>query len=112
MAKKANRGRADREQFWRDLIARQKPSGQSIQEFCHSEGVSSPAFYSWRKRLRSANGKPRSQFLPVQVLTEAAESAPGRIEIVLDGGKRVRVEPGFDEQSLRSVLAVLEQSPC
>jgi UDP-N-acetylmuramyl tripeptide synthase len=50
--------------------------------------------------------------VPVQVLTEGAAAAPGRIEIVLNGGKRVRVEPGFDPQALEDVLAVLEHQPC
>ena len=40
MAKRATRRRADREQFWSDLIGRQQRSGQSIREFCDAEGVS------------------------------------------------------------------------
>ncbi len=112
MAKKAKRSRANREQFWRDLIERQRQSGQSICEFCESEVVSQPAFYSWRKRLQSANGRARSRFVPVQVLTEATVASPGRIEIVLDCGKRVRIEPGFDGETLQGVLKVLEQQSC
>jgi len=112
MAKRATRRRADREQFWRDLIQRQQQSGQSIREFCDSEGVSQPSFFSWRKRLRAQNGQPQSRFLPVQIEMPGSLTSAGRIEIVLDGGKQVRVEPGFDRQALRDVLAVLEQQPC
>ena len=112
MAKKARRNRTDSEQFWRDLIERQQRSGQSIRAFCDSEWVSQPSFFSWRKRLHLGNGKARSRFVPVQVLTEELAASPGRIEIVLAGGQRVHVEPGFDEQTLRSVLRVLERSPC
>ena len=112
MAKRARRRRADREQFWRDLIGRQQRSGQSIREFCDSEGVSQPSFFSWRKRLRLHCGQAGSRFLPVQIEMPRSLTSGGRIEIVLDGGQRVRVEPGFDAQALRDVLAVLEQQPC
>ena len=112
MAKKAKRSRVDREQFWRDLIERQQHSGQSIREFCDWEGVSQPSFYSWRRRLQSANGKPRSPFVPVQVQTEGPAAAPGQIEIVLEDGRCIRVGPGVDRQTLEDVLAVLEQQRC
>lgn len=112
MAKIVTRRRSDREQFWRDLIGRQEQSGQSIREFCDSEGVSQPSFFSWRKRLRSQNGQAESRFLPVQIEMPDSLTSAGRIEIVLDGGKRVLVERGFDGQTLRDVLAVLERPPC
>lgn len=101
MAKKAKRSRAGREEFWRDLIERQQQSGQSIREFCDDEKVSQPSFFSWRKRLRSENARPKSRFLPVQIDLADSVASPGRIEILLDGGKRVRVEPGFDPQAWR-----------
>ena len=112
MAKRATRRRADREQFWRDLIGRQQQSGQSIRELCDSQGISQPSFFSWRKRLRAQNGQAESRFVPVQIEIPDSLASAGRIEIVLDGGKQVRVEPGFDRQTLRDVLAVLERSPC
>ena len=112
MAKRVTRRRADREQFWRDLIWRQQQSGQSVQAFCDSQGVLSPSFYSWRKRLNESNGGPTAQFVPVQVERELAPVTPGRIEVRLTNGTCVRVEPGFDPQALRDVLAVLEPQPC
>lgn len=110
MSSKGRRNRGDREQFWRDLIQRQRHSGQSIRAFCESQGVSAPSFFSWRKRL--SQDRPRSQFVPVQIDVESASAPPGRIEIRLNEGTCVRVEPGFDAQSLRDVLAVLEPPPC
>jgi hypothetical protein len=38
--------------------------------------------------------------------------AAGGVEIVLGGGRTVRVPPGFDRQTLADVLAVLEAPPC
>ena len=74
MAKPATRRRTDREQFWRDLIRRQQQSGQSIQAFCDSQGVSSPSSCSWRKRLNESNGRPTAQFVPDQWLQTHPEA--------------------------------------
>lgn len=112
MSKKAKGSRSEREQFWRDLIERQQHSGQSIREFCDDEGVSQPSFFSWRKRLRSENARPKSRFLPLQIDVTDSVASSGRIEILLNGGQRVRIEPGFDRRTLEDVLAVLEQQPC
>jgi len=112
MGKQPQQSRIEREQFWRGLIRRQQQSGQSIQAFCDSQGVSSPSFYSWRKRLNASNGRPTAQFVPVQVERESAQVTPGQIEIRLPDGTCVGVESGFDPQALRDVLAALERQPC
>ena len=113
MPKRATRRRANREQFWRDLIRQQRQSGQSIQAFCESQGVSSPSFYSWRKRLNESNGRPTTQFVPVQIEQKTALPAyQWRIEVRLTNGTCVRVEPGFDPQALQDVLTVLERQQC
>ena len=113
MVRQPKRNRAEREQFWRGLIERQQKSDQSIRSFCDAQGVSSPSFYSLRKRLKESNGMPTAQFVPIQLEQEAAPPAPqGRIEVQLTDGTCVRVEPGFDAQALRDVLAVLEDRLC
>ena len=102
----------EREQFWRDLIARQQRGEQSIAAFCRTHGVSQPSFFSWRKRLRLHRAAPRSPFVPVQIdlTSPLAHAAP--IEIVLRSGACVRVSHGCDRQMLETVLAVLEPPPC
>lgn len=107
MAKTAAR---PREQFWRDLIARQPRSGQSVAAFCRTHGVSQPSFFSWRRRLRLHRAP--SAFVPVQIdlTSPLAHAAP--IEIVLRSGACVRVSHGCDRQTLETVLAVLEPPPC
>jgi len=96
----------------RHLIGRQQQSGLSICAFCDAEGVSQPSFFSWRKRLRSQQRQTKPQFVPVEIAMPDALTSAGHIEIVLAGGRRVRVAPGFDEQALKSVLAILEQPSC
>lgn len=46
---------AQREIEWRDRLVRQVASGQSIAEFCRSEGITEGTFYGWRARLRARN---------------------------------------------------------
>ena len=87
MGKQPKRSRIEREQFWRGLIRRQQQSGQSIQEFCDSQGVSSPSFYSRRKRLNESNGRPTTQFVPVQVERELAAPA-GTVAVGVRGAPR------------------------
>jgi hypothetical protein len=90
------------------------------------------AFYAWRRELarrrqerqalraarRQAHAGPNTtlaepvRFLPVQVAAEKVAEDPRGVEILLDAGRTIRVRPGFDRQTLRDVLAVLEASPC
>lgn len=104
--------RHDREQFWRDLIARQPRSGQSVAAFCRAHGVSQPSFFAWRKRLRLHSDAPPSPFVPVQIDLSSPLAHPAPIEIALRSGTCVRVRPGCDRQTLETVLAALEPPPC
>ena len=56
------------------------------------------------------------QFLPVAVLGSTAanhsQAVSATIVVVLPGGSRIVVTPGFDAETLRRVVAVLEDRPC
>ena len=100
--------RGEREQFWRQFIRDQQRSGSSIKAFCRSRGVAEPSFFAWRKKLAlTRRAEAQDDFVAVRVTREPIGRA-GNIEIVLDRGRSVRVEPGFDRQVLRDILAVLE----
>lgn len=66
--------------------------------------------------LQPAHARPT--FVPVRVVATAAQHlacADGTgmaFEVVLHGGRVVRVPAGFDAASLRQLLAVLEERPC
>jgi hypothetical protein len=102
----------EREQYWRDLIAQQQRSRQSIAAFCRAQGISQPSFFSWRKRLRLHRGQPASPFVPIQIDLPGSLAHPAPIEILLSSGTCVRVRSGCDRQMLETVLAVLEPPPC
>ncbi len=93
---------------WKGLIGEQGGSGQTAAAFCQDRGLRVSQFYGWRKRLQKSSAR---QFLEVQVMRTptAPPAGPGRaIEVCLAGGQRVRVEPGFDANHLRAVVAALE----
>jgi transposase-like protein len=121
-----------KEQFWRRMFARWTGSGLSITAFCEDAGLSQQSFYRWRRVLRertsragqqrrpppeaAANGKAPSRtaqplplFVPLAVDTAAAAAV---LEVVVHGGRVVRVPAGFDAPTLAQLLAVLEGRPC
>ncbi|MES2356152.1 MAG: hypothetical protein V4568_17460 [Pseudomonadota bacterium] len=55
---------------WRDRLARQQSSGQSIAGFCRKEGITEGQFYGWRSRL----GKKKAKASPI--LPIAKEASP------------------------------------
>jgi hypothetical protein len=104
--------RDERERFWQRLIREQRDSGSSIKAFCRSQRVSEPSFFAWRKKLAmTKRAEAQHEFVAVRMIPEPIRRS-GNIEIVLDRGRSVRVEPGFDRRVLRDVLAVLEERPC
>jgi hypothetical protein len=48
----------------------------------------------------------------MEVNTDVAGSVTDALEVVLSGGRVLRVRAGFDAAVLRQVLAVLEAPPC
>lgn len=90
---------------WLELIRQQKQSAQSVSAFCRDRGFSDQSFYYWRKKL--AAGDP-VRFALVDV--GAAESTPpAPVELILASGDRLRIAPGTDIATLRTVLSVLRE---
>jgi hypothetical protein len=103
------------EQRWRQRLAQWRRSGLTIRRFCERRGLSEPSFYAWRRELlrrdarRSAAAAPTdpsaTPFIPVQVVPSPT---PSPLELVLPGGRILRVAPGFDTDTLRRLLATLD----
>jgi hypothetical protein len=99
------------EQTWRDRVRRWKASGRSVRDFCRSEGLSEPSFYSWRRTIaeRDAVATDTPAFVPLHV---RHEPVPAALELVLRTGHTLRIPPGFDPEHLSVVLAALEAASC
>ena len=96
---------------WRGLVSEQVASGTSVAAFCRDRGLRDWQLYEWKKRLRASEAAP---FISIAVASaEAASVQPGQmpgIEIRHRRGWSLMVEPGFDANHLRRLLAVLEMA--
>ena len=129
----AGRGKRDggKERFWRRTLRQWRRSGLSVRAFCAEYGLAEPSFYAWRRivaerdqestrvRVKPERGSvrraaPASEdtpvFVPLRVIETAAQVA---LEVVLERSRVVRILRGFDPDTLRQLLAVLEEErPC
>jgi hypothetical protein len=123
---------------WAALIDQWRQSGLSLPAFCQRHGLSRGTMQNWvykpalqraveeaRRDARAAE-PPRADrpllsasaapaFLPVRIAEATASAeAPDRtgVEIVLGAGRRIVLAAGFDTETLRRVVAVLEGRPC
>jgi hypothetical protein len=102
------------ERIWRARLARQRRSGQTVAEFCEHEGVSTPAFYAWKRRLTGAttdHGGAVKRSVPLFVPLSLSPVVSG-VRIVLPGGAVVELPPSADERLLRTCIrAAAERDP-
>lgn len=120
-----------KERYWRDVVQLWQRSGQTVRVFCVEHHLSEPSFYAWRRliasRDRTARGdirEPLPAFVPVRVTPSAPRltTAPprlttplpttGSVELVIGAGRVLRVNPGFDPNTLRQLLTILEEPAC
>src|SRR5437016_3390052 len=112
-----------KEQFWRRIVRQWGKSGQSVSAFCRQRGLSEASFYAWRRTLARRDAQT-VQFVPLRVaprsLTPEQATAPSKtpaagdgssadLELVLNGGRRLRIGPVFDEATQRRLLTLLEE---
>jgi transposase len=107
---KRRRSRAEVEQ----LVAEYEASGLRRTAFCQQRGLSLSTLARYRRRQEqaacdSAEGK---SWLAVEVSGSAAvaggERASG-LAVVLSGGRRIEVGRGFDADTLKRLLAMVER---
>jgi transposase len=101
-----------KERFWRRALARKQRSGLSVAAFCARERLKTPSFYWWQREL-TRRDEAATAFVPVQVIESASTEAETLgIEVLLANGRRLLAKPGFDPETLRRVVGVLEESVC
>jgi hypothetical protein len=107
---------AAKRRLWSDRFRRFDRCDLTVVAFCLAEGVSTPSFYQWRRRLsglieREAVPDARIQeptFLPVRLLS--AKPAAAEVEIHLPNGARVIVTSA-DVPSMAAAIAAAGQVP-
>lgn len=101
---------------WSERLRRFERCDLTIAAFCEAEGVSTPSFYQWRRRLDSRASKTtptatrvmRQAFVPLQIVRPTSAGAP--VEIHLPNGARVCLA-GNDPQYITAAIAAAAQAP-
>jgi hypothetical protein len=107
---------ADNERRWLERIRLWQQSQLTIRAFCRRQRLTEPSFYFWRRVLRQRGllDADRATAPPafVQVAVAAAPPAPTPLDLVLASGRTLRLRPGFDPDTLRHQLRLLEEPSC
>jgi hypothetical protein len=107
-----------KEREWRGTIRDAARSGLSIREFCRQRRVKERQFYWWRQKLqqdgargrrRLSGEKERASFA---LVSEEGGALEAGIELVLGDGRRLRIQKGVDEETLRAVLSAVGPRGC
>ena len=106
------RREGSREQFWRDTVRQFAASGQSVRAFCSSRRLAEHSFYAWRRRLATCEAAaPKAASAPSFLPVRLTEAMGGVMEIVLVGGRCIRLHGPVDGSALMAVVAALEGQP-
>jgi hypothetical protein len=101
----------ERRELWRQRVAQQKNSGQTVRAFCREHKFSEYSFYWWRRQLSGSADQP-VRFALVETTTPVSETprphqAQTQLELVLNSGERLHMPA--DAATLRLVLGVLRE---
>jgi hypothetical protein len=99
-----------RRELWRQRIAQQEASGQSIRAFCRDQKLSEHSFYAWRKQFETTTDEHKAtpvRFALVETTKPATRHQVELLELILASGDRLRIPA--DAATLRLVLDVLQK---
>lgn len=128
MSRRRTTGRAaaakKREAHWRRIMAKQRRSGLTHTEFCGRESISVHSYFWWKRELgvrakkrgrsvpqvrQQGEKKPATSLVPVTIKQAAIPAASDWFEVLLSSGRVLRVRSGFDAESLKRLVAILEE---
>ena len=110
---------AEKARYWQQRLGEAARSGISIREYCRRRRLKESQFYWWQRRLQlgrreGAGTRPpvNGQAASFALVSEEAAATDAGVELLLSGGRRLRIIKGVDEETLRTVLAALEPTGC
>jgi hypothetical protein len=98
-----------------ELVAEYEASGLGRTAFCQQRGLSLSTLVRYRRRQQQSAGEAteKKRWLAVEVsganAAAGGERASG-LAVVAAGGRRIEVGRGFDADTLRRLLAMVERS--
>jgi len=96
-------------QRWLERIQAWKRSGQTQRAFCQQQHLGLASFQRWRRKLRVEKKPEESStitFLPVSVKNAHASN----LTLQINDHLRIEIPSGFDPNTLRQVIDVLQAS--
>jgi hypothetical protein len=109
---------------WNAIVSDFRRSGLTQAEFCRQRNISLASFRYYFYKPRSSKPAPSDartsassdhHFLPVTILPDpilSSTTAQPHFELILSNGRRIAVAPGFDSQTFRRLIAVVEERAC
>ena len=95
------------------LLKQYRDSGLSLLTFARQHQLCYSTLLRWRKRFgqhaqsqRAPKVAPSPKFIPIQLEPEPVPGAP--YVLGLSEGRSLKIPPGFETESLRRLLTVLE----
>lgn len=103
----------ERAKHWHALVSEWAGSGQTQVAFCRQRRIEPGTFAWWKRQLRQRGlagdvsaGVSEASGLFVEV--RPPTGSPAGFEVLLAGGRTIRVPAGFDGGELTRLLSVLE----
>jgi hypothetical protein len=97
---------------WVKRIEAWRASGESAEVFCQKQGWKPVTLMNWARRLRQSSAVEATAPGFVRLTRRRSEVAgkprAAGLEVVLQGGRAIRVERGSDLDLLRAVVDALE----
>jgi hypothetical protein len=109
---------------WNAILNDFRRSGLTQAEFCRRRQISLSSFRNHLYKPSPSQPAPSDgrspattdhHFLPVTILPDPFPSIAASqpcLELILSNGCRIVVPPGFDPQTLRRLISVVEGRPC
>ena len=88
--------------FWKHHVDQCVQSGNTQAAYCREQGLIVSQMGYWYRKL---NAQSTGTWLPVEV--KAAPGSPS-MDLLLAGGRCLRVAPGFDEALLKQIILAVE----
>lgn len=113
----------ERARYWRRWLSRWERSGLTQTEFCRRRGLKLANFAWWKRKLTAQAGPSRSRGKPAmavkfvevdlsagQASGDAAVRSALGYEVVLSGGRVVRVPAEFDTLTVSRLIVAVESA--
>jgi hypothetical protein len=92
--------------FYQKHLERWQQSQLSQKEYCRQNEIILHRFTYWKKRLADDN-QAGPTFVPVPLAQNFSHSATSKIDLIIAGGFKIQVGPGFDPVTLKQLIHTL-----